>query len=98
MLESTNSKEIQRKEEKMSYFLTMIICSVLNGQTVCIPPIRLENEYVDSYTCLLDGYLKSYDKIVELGETSVNKYSIYVKFGCHENNSNKTTASYIVIK
>ena len=47
----------------MSYFLTMIICSVINGQTVCIPPIRLENEYVDSYTCLLDGYLKSYDKI-----------------------------------
>ena len=82
----------------MSFFLTIIVCSVLNGKTVCIPPVRLEEEYFDSYSCLLDGYTKSRDKIIEFGRESVNEYSIYIKFGCNENISNKTTTSYIVIK
>ena len=47
---------------------------------------------------MLDGYTKSYDKIVELGRDDVNEYNIYIKFGCNENNSNKTTTSNIIIQ
>ena len=28
----------------------------------------------------------------------LNKFNIYIKFGCNEDNSNKTTTSYIIIK
>ena len=33
------------------------------------------------------------DKIVELGRDDVNKYNIYIKFGCYEDQSNKTSIS-----
>ena len=54
-----------------------------------MPPFQAEVEYVDAYECMLDGYTKSYDKILELGRDDVNKYNIYIKFGCSENISNK---------
>ena len=49
--------------------------------------------YVDGYSCMLDGYTKSFDKIVELGRDDVNKFNIYIKFGCNENIADKTTTS-----
>jgi hypothetical protein len=49
----------------------------------------MEETYKDGYSCMLSGYTKSYDKIVELGKDDVNKYNIYIKFGCSENISNK---------
>tara|TARA_E500000305_G_C3894934_1_gene175949 strand:- start:88 stop:261 length:174 start_codon:yes stop_codon:yes gene_type:complete len=52
-------------------------------------PFTLEKTYKDGYECMLDGYTKSYDKIVEIGREEVNKYNIYIKFGCSENISNK---------
>ena len=74
------------------------MCSVVDGKTTCLPPFQSEVEYVDAYECMLDGYNQSYNKIVELGREDVNKYNIYIKFGCNENNSNKTSASYIIIQ
>jgi hypothetical protein len=41
---------------------------------------------------------EAYDKIVEIGKDDVNKFNIYIKFGCNEDHSNKTTTSYIIIK
>ena len=38
-------------------------------------------------------HLKSHDKIVELGRDDVNKFNIYIKFGCNENIADKTTTS-----
>ena len=55
-------------------------------------------EYKDAYDCMLDGYQKSYNKIVELGREDVNKFNIYIRFGCHESQSNKTAVSSIIIK
>ena len=52
-----------------------------------------EVEYEDAYECMLDGYNESYNKIVELGREDVNQYNIYIKFGCHENQSHKTAVS-----
>tara|TARA_R100000700_G_scaffold37851_1_gene48467 strand:+ start:627 stop:875 length:249 start_codon:yes stop_codon:yes gene_type:complete len=82
----------------MKFILTMVICSVINGKTQCIPPYTMQMSYTDAYECLLDGYNESYNKIVELGRKDVNKYNIYIKFGCNEDHSNKTPTSYIVIK
>ena len=82
----------------MSFILSMMMCSVIDGETKCIPPHTFEVKYPDAYECMLDGYNESYNKIVELGREDVNKYNIYIKFGCYENNSNKTPTSYIIIK
>jgi hypothetical protein len=77
----------------MEYVLTIIICAIVEGKTTCLPPHQFEKTYIDGYSCMLDGYTKSYDKIVELGKEDVNKFNIYIKFGCNENISNKTTTS-----
>ena len=78
--------------------LTLIMCSFVEGKTTCLPPFQSEVEYKDAYECMLDGYNESYNKIVELGREDVNKYNIYIKFGCHENQSNKTAVSSIIIE
>ena len=76
----------------------MIICAFVEGKTTCMPPLVVNENYVDGYSCMLDGYTKAYDKIVEIGKDDVNKFNIYIKFGCNEDHSNKTTTSYIVIQ
>ena len=82
----------------MEYVLTLIMCAVVEGKTLCMPPHTMTNYYVDSYSCIKDGYVKSHDKIVEIGREEVNKNNIFIKFGCNENNSNKTSTSYIIIQ
>ena len=76
----------------------MMMCSVIDGKTKCIPPHTFEVKYPDAYECMLDGYNESYNKIVELGREDVNQYKIYIKFGCHENQPNKTAVSSIEIR
>ena len=76
----------------------MIICAFVEGKTTCMPPLVVNENYVDGYSCMLDGYTKAYDKIVEIGKDDVNKFNIYIKFGCNEDHSNKTTTSYIIIQ
>ena len=73
----------------MEYVLTIIMCAYVVAKTQCMPPLTLNQTYKDGYTCMLDGYTKSYDKIVEIGREEVNKYNIYIKFGCSENIINK---------
>ena len=77
----------------MEYVLTMIMCAFVEGKTTCMPPHTFDTKYEDGYSCMLDGYTKSHDKILELGREDVNKFNIYIKFGCNENQSNKTTIS-----
>ena len=77
----------------MEFVLTMIMCAYVEGKTSCMPPHRIDETYTDGYSCMLDGYKKAYDKIIELGRDDVNKFNIYIKFGCNEDNSNKTTTS-----
>ena len=82
----------------MEFLLTMVICSIIDGKTNCIPPITYKEKYKDGYDCMVSGYTKSHDKIVELGRDDVNKYKIYIKFGCYEDQSNKTAVSSKYIK
>ena len=76
----------------------MIICAFVEGKTTCMPPLVVNENYADGYSCMLDGYTKAYDKIVEIGKDDVNKFNIYIKFGCNEDHSNKTTTSHINIR
>ena len=56
----------------MKFILTLLMCSIVDGKTTCLPPFQSEVEYVDAYECMLDGYTESYNKIVELGREDVN--------------------------
>tara|TARA_Y100001972_G_C7526786_1_gene265591 strand:- start:103 stop:351 length:249 start_codon:yes stop_codon:yes gene_type:complete len=82
----------------MKFILTLVMCSIIEGKTTCLPPFQSQIEYVDAYDCMIDGYQKSHDKIVELGREDVNKFNIYIRFGCNESQSNKTPISSINFK
>ena len=82
----------------MKFILTLVMCSIVNGKTTCLPPFQSQIDYNDAYDCMVDGYMKSYDKIVELGRETVNEYNVYIRFGCNENHANKTTTSSFTIR
>ena len=80
----------------MKFILTMILCSATSGE--CMPPFQVDKIYKDGYDCMVDGYKMSLQKTEEIGREDINKHKIYIKFGCNEDNSNKTPASYIIIE
>jgi len=80
----------------MNFILTMIMCSATSGQ--CLPPFKVDKLYKDGYDCMVDGYKLSLQRTEEIGRADINEHKIYIKFGCNEDNSNKTPASYIIIK
>ena len=80
----------------MTYVLSLVICSAIAGQ--CLPPYNVDKLYKDGYDCMIDGYKMSLQKTEEIGRADINEHKIYIKFGCNENNSNKTTTFYIIIK
>ncbi len=80
----------------MNFMLTMVICSAVAGQ--CLAPFNVNKSYQDGYDCMLDGYKMAREKIVEIGREEINTNRIYIKFGCNEDHSDKTPASYIIIK
>ena len=82
----------------MKYILVFLMCSVIDGKTTCLPPTQAEVEYNDAYDCMLAGYNQAFDKIVELGREDVNRFNIYIRFGCNENQFNKTPVSNIIIE
>jgi len=49
-----------------------------------MPPLEITNNYIDMYSCHLDGYKKSVDMLEEIGREEVNKYEIYTKFTCEK--------------
>jgi|TARA_B100001964_G_scaffold155779_1_gene171184 hypothetical protein len=38
--------------------------------------------YGDGYKCMLAGYDKAKEKLIEVGPEEVNKQQVFVKFGC----------------
>jgi len=75
----------------MKFLLTMLICSASAQGTTCLPPHTFDILYKDGYDCMLAGYTKSHEKIIEIGREEINKHKIFVKFGCYEDLSNKPT-------
>ena len=73
----------------MNFLLTMLICANTAQGIQCFPPIKFDILYKDGYDCMVDGYIKSHEKFVEIGRDEINKNKIFIKFGCSENISNK---------
>ena len=64
----------------MKDFLTITLWSLLDG--TCVGPHVFPTAYPNLYSCQIDGYEKSVDKIKEIGMEDVNQYKIYTKFSC----------------
>ena len=64
----------------MEFILTVIICS--GTANTCLPPYAFPEPYPTIYECMIDGYGKSQEKIIEIGPKEVNKHRIYIKFEC----------------
>ena len=75
----------------MNFILTMFICANTAQGIQCLPPVKFDILYKDGYDCMLAGYTKSHEKIIEIGREEINKHKIFVKFGCYEDLSNKPT-------
>ena len=68
----------------MKYLLTMVICSIIDGKTNCIPPITFNEKYNDGYDCMVSGYQQSLEFLQSSGPDQVNDAQLYVKFVCLE--------------
>ena len=64
----------------MNYLLSILMCSTVAN--TCMPPHTFTEVYDSSYTCLIDGYQKSIDKLEEIGQSEVDKHGLYLKFEC----------------
>ena len=49
----------------MNFILTMFICASTAQGIQCLPAVKFDILYKDVYDCMLDGYTKSHDKIIE---------------------------------
>ena len=66
----------------MKITLAFLLCSYVAES--CLPPYIHPVEFDSEYDCLLVGYSESLKKIEEIGPTDVNKYGMYIKFGCYK--------------
>ncbi len=66
----------------MKFVLSIIMCSA--SANICMSPYDFPVTYDDVYSCLLDGYMKSHEKTVEIGQEEINEHKIYLKFDCNE--------------
>lgn len=64
------------------FVLILYMCSM--STTTCMPPYQKPQVYQDIYSCFLDGYKESIDKLVEIGKDDVNEFEIFVRFECKE--------------
>ena len=64
----------------MKFLLTIVMCSSVAN--TCMPPHTFDILYEDSYDCLMDGYVKSIEKMKEIGRSEINEHGIYLKFDC----------------
>ena len=82
----------------MNFLLSMFICAATTQGIQCLPSIKFDILYKDGYDCMVDGYIKSHEKFIEIGREEIIKHKIFIKFGCYEDQSNKTSASSKPIK
>ena len=64
----------------MKFLLTIFLCSTVAN--TCLTPHTFTQPYDDSYDCLMDGYVKSIEKMKEIGRSEINEHGIYLKFDC----------------
>ena len=66
----------------MKVALAFLLCSYVAES--CLPPHIYPVEFDNEYDCLMVGYSESLKKIEEIGPEEINKYQMYIKFGCYE--------------
>jgi hypothetical protein len=64
----------------MKFLLTALLCSGISS--TCLTPHTFPEAYDDVYSCMMDGYTKSLEKMEEIGREEVNTHHIFVKFSC----------------
>jgi|TARA_Y100000296_G_scaffold77995_1_gene100168 hypothetical protein len=64
------------------YLLILQVCSFLTGE--CKLPVEMEQKYNSWYECTSAGSLNSLTLLQEEGAESINKYRLFVQFGCFE--------------
>ncbi len=66
----------------MKIALAFILCSYVAD--TCLPPHVYQEQFDTNYECMIAGYTESLNKIKEIGPEEVNKYDMYIKFGCYK--------------
>ena len=66
----------------MKIALAFILCSYVAD--TCLPPQVYQKQFDTNYECMIAGYTESLNKIKEIGPEEVNKYDMYIKFGCYK--------------
>tara|TARA_R100001224_G_C3936529_1_gene120700 strand:- start:301 stop:537 length:237 start_codon:yes stop_codon:yes gene_type:complete len=66
----------------MEFLLTVVMCSA--QVNACLEPFQFPDPYPSIYECMVDGYKKSGEKIIEIGPDDVNSHRLYIKFECNE--------------
>ena len=54
----------------MKFLLTALLCSGISS--TCLTPHTFPEAYDDVYSCMMDGYTKSLEKMEEIGREEVN--------------------------
>ena len=73
----------------MKITLAFLLCSYVAES--CLPPYIHPIEFDSEYDCMIAGYSQSLKKIEEIGPDDVNKYGMYIKFGCYESTTQGET-------
>ena len=69
----------------MKFILAILICSQVGG--TCLDPYKIPEKFDEGYDCMVRGYEMSLEKIKEIGREEVNKYNMYIRFGCTPDNT-----------
>ena len=66
----------------MKIILIMLVCSFVSG--TCTPPLIINEEFDDMYTCLLKGYEESINMTTKMCRKEINSNGLFTRFACRE--------------
>ena len=61
--------------------LILVLCSLESN--TCLSPFSYQEQFNDSYDCMIKGYEESLIKSIEIGREKLNEHKIYIKFSCN---------------
>ena len=66
----------------MKIILIMLVCSFVSG--TCTPPLVINEEFEDMYSCLIRGYEESISMTMDVGREEINEKGLFTRFACRE--------------
>ena len=64
----------------MKIILILYLCSYAAGS--CLPGYQVSETFNDMYDCMNAGYIKSIEKIKDIGREEVNEHGAFIRFAC----------------